>query len=315
MKGIVGQHAKKWKKNGTVSSGCTRLSFAPKRKRAFSYKASRVVLFGAGCFFIIFFVLSSVMALRTHLIGRSEQAAFDRIAEAISVCHQEEYTPPSYATVETEEQDILNEQEGLIRQGLLEETWHTEYYTLYEQNPDFACWISIDNTEINYPVMFTPDHPEYYLNRAFDGSKARSGTPFIGEGGSIESDCFIIYAHNMKNGTMFGTLDRYGKAGFWDKTPKFTISTILEKREFEVFAVVKTRVLYNDESGFRYYYQVGDLDENSFSTLIDWFLENSLYNTGILPSYGDQIVLLSTCSYHSDNGRFVVAARHVRSAP
>ena len=38
----------------------------------------------------------------------------------------------------------------------------------------------------------------------------------------------------------------------------------------------------------------------------------SHYDTGIIPEYGDQILMLSTCSYHTENGRLVVAARRRR---
>lgn len=71
----------------------------------------------------------------------------------------------------------------------------------------------------------------------------------------------------------------------------------------------KERQSNNDESDFRYYYQSGYLSERKFSELTSWLITNSLYDTGIVPIYGDQIVILSTCSYHTDNGRFIVAAR------
>lgn len=82
---------------------------------------------------------------------------------------------------------------------------YTAYTDLYEKNNGFAAWITIPNTNIDYPVMLTPNEPEYYLYRSFDKTESSSGTPFIGEGGDINSDVFIIYGHNMKNDTMFGT--------------------------------------------------------------------------------------------------------------
>ena len=78
--------------------------------------------------------------------------------------------------------------------------------------------------------MLTPNEPEYYLYRSFDKTESSSGTPFIGEGGDINSDVFIIYGHNMKNDTMFGTLDFYAKEEFFHKTPVFTLNTVNEKK-------------------------------------------------------------------------------------
>ena len=61
--------------------------------------------------------------------------------------------------------------------------------------------------------------PEYYLHRAFDGSKSFGGTPFLGEASGVDTKCLIIYGHNMKNGSIFGTLDSYKKADYWKEHP------------------------------------------------------------------------------------------------
>lgn len=194
-----------------------------------------------------------------------------------------------------------------------EEVQFTEYAVLSEENSDFAGWLHVDNTEIDYPVMYTPDDPEYYLHRAFDTSYSQSGTPFIGENSTIDSDYMIIYGHNMKNSTMFGTLDFFAEKAFWEENPTFSFTTVTERREYEVFAAVKTRILYPEEAGYRYYSQAGDLTVDGFRELVSWIQQNALYDTGITPEYGEQIVLLSTCSYHEENGRFIIAARRIGS--
>ena len=195
--------------------------------------------------------------------------------------------------------------------GKTAETTHSalpHYKIVYEKNPDFIGWLTVPNTNINYPVMYTPDEPEHYLHTAFDRTYAVSGTPFIGANCNTDSDCFIIYGHNMKNETMFGTLDYYAKTGFREQNPEFTFDTLYEERTYRVFAAFKGKVLGVGESGFRYYDYAGDLDEESFSALIGELEKASLFKTVERPVYGDQILLLSTCAYHTENGRFVVAA-------
>ena len=59
---------------------------------------------------------------------------------------------------------------------LAEETEQGE--NLFEKNSDMICWLDIEGTEISYPVMYTPDDPEYYLHRDFDGEYSYSGMPF-----------------------------------------------------------------------------------------------------------------------------------------
>ena len=122
---------------------------------------------------------------------------------------------------------------------------------------------------------------------------------------------FIIYGHNMKNDTMFGTLDNYVDKDFWTEDRTFTFHTLFDDREYEVFAAVKTHIMHTDEAGFRYYNCSGDLSQTEYEELVDWLAANSIYDTEISPAYGEQILILSTCSYHADNGRFLVAARRI----
>lgn len=225
------------------------------------------------------------MLLVTFIRGQREEAAFHNLASSVA-----------------DEIPETNRQE---------EPAYTAYLSLYEQNEDFAAWLNIPNTKVDYPVMYTPEEPEYYLRRAFDKFSSQSGTPFIGEDGNINSDMFIIYGHNMKNDTMFGTLDKYKDKAFWEDNPTFTLTTIYEERTYEIIAAIQTRVLYQDETGYRFYYQAGSLSEQAFNELTAWIQRSSLYDTGIEPVYGEQIVILSTCSYQTDNGRFIVAARRI----
>ncbi|MGN0157682.1 MAG: class B sortase [Brotaphodocola sp.] len=67
--------------------------------------------------------------------------------------------------------------------------------------------------------------------------------------------------------------------------------------------------------GFRYYEYIGNLKEEQFDLLVRQSCAASHYDTGIVPKHGDQILMLSTCSYHTENGRFVVAARRKREIP
>ena len=60
---------------------------------------------------------------------------------------------------------------------------------------------------------------------------------------------------------------------------------------------------------FPYYRYAGNLNQEQFQNLIREVREHACYDTGIVPEYGDQILMFSTCSYHAKNGRVVVVAR------
>ena len=251
------------------------------------------------------FLFSGYKALTLYLTGKNEEKAFTELTELVESYKKSASDAPKKTEKPTD--DITHDAETA-------ETTPSalSYYEIvYEKNPDFTGWLTVPNTNINYPVMYTPDDPEYYLHIAFDKTYSLSGTPFIGADCDTQSDCFIIYGHNMKNDTMFGTLDYYSNVEFFEKNPEFTFDTLYEERTYCVFAAFKGRIVGKDEYGFRYYDYAGKLDENAFSEFITELENASLYKTGVKPVYGDQILLLSTCAYHTENGRFVVAAYRI----
>ena len=185
------------------------------------------------------------------------------------------------------------------------------YEKLKAMNADYDGWLTIAGTNVDYPVMYTPSEPDYYLRRAFDQSDSISGTPFLGEGCHQDSACCIIYGHNMENGTMFGDLLQYADPSFRQSHPIINYRTATEDRQYEVFAAFDTRILGDEEQGYRYYNAAGPLNPDQFKELVDWALEQALYETGIQPVFGEQLLLLSTCNNRSDDGRFLVVAHRV----
>ena len=248
------------------------------------------------------FLYSGFKVANLYFTEKNEEEAFTALTELVE----------SYKNSSKEKSIMPKEPADYVTGDA--ETAETElsalsyYEIVYEKNTDFIGWLTVPDTNINYPVMYTPDEPEHYLHTAFDGKYSLSGTPFIGANCDTESDCFIIYGHNMKNETMFGTLDNYLKAEFFEKNPEFTFGTLFEERTYRVFAAFKGRILGENEPGFRYYDCVGNLDEKDYKDLVEEIKRISLYKTDEEPEYGDQILLLSTCAYHTENGRFVVAA-------
>lgn len=256
------------------------------------------------CVFALVFMISAAMAVMTLAAGAKEKSAFDELAERVNsgfvlpMAVAEHVEPDTSGPVVSEAPVQPDENVSSLVAACR---------ALQDEQPDFAAWLKAEAAGIDYPVMDSED----YIFRAFDGSESKSGTPFIGEGGSLDSDMFIIYAHNMKNGSMFGSLDEYRDAGFWAENPVITLATPSEERSYEIFAAVDTRVLYEGEEGLRWYYMSGELDEDGYYALTGWLLDSSLYDTGVEPEYGQQLLLLSTCSYHTENGRFLVAARRI----
>ena len=71
---------------------------------------------------------------------------------------------------------------------------------------------------------------------------------------------------------------------------------------FSIDVVNDTSFVYN---------QYVDMDEATYNEYVEEVISRSDVDTGIRPSYGEQLLTLSTCEYSSDNGRYVVVARKV----
>ena len=185
----------------------------------------------------------------------------------------------------------------------------TEYEALWEENHDFAGWLFIDDTRIDYPVMHTPEEPEFYLHRAFNRSDASSGSLFIDAAYSADGNSLLIHGHHMKDKSMFGSLTDYKSYEYASEHPVIHFDTLTEERNYELLAAFYWDPSYDPETEPFLYYEYPDLSSHEvFDEYINQVKARALYDTGVGATYGDNILTLSTCNYHANNGRFVVVA-------
>ena len=111
-----------------------------------------------------------------------------------------------------------------------------------EQNADCIGWIFIDGTNINYPVMHTPDNPQKYLRLSFEKKYSQSGVPFLDGRCSLQDGNLIIYGHNMKNGTMFSDLKKYLDTAYREAHKTVEFQTADGVFLFEVTDVIRTNI-------------------------------------------------------------------------
>lgn len=190
------------------------------------------------------------------------------------------------------------------------------HYTLdqlFSMNNDMVGWLTIPDTTVDYPVMHTPDDVEKYLHMDFDGYYSYSGCLFVGDKCDIDSDVFVIYGHNMNNGSMFGSIDRYTSYDYWASHSDVILKTKDETRLYKIFAAFATKVYdEDDDSGdFKYYEAVGKRTKEQYEADVKKIMDLSYLDVGIVPEYPVQIGFLSTCAYHEENGRFVLAAYRI----
>ena len=111
---------------------------------------------------------------------------------------------------------------------------------LIAENADCIGWLSIDGTNISYPVMHTPSDPQKYLRRNFYGKYSQSGVPFLDGRCNLQNTNLIIYGHNMRNGTMFSNLKKYVDRDFLNAHRTVKFETVDGIRYYTVAEVLKT---------------------------------------------------------------------------
>lgn len=181
---------------------------------------------------------------------------------------------------------------------------------LHAQNTDLVAWLTIDNV-LDLPVVYRDN--SYYLTHDFAKNKSTAGTIFLDENHPMteKTQNLLLHGHNMKDGTMFGTLDRFANESFYSKHKLIQFDTIYEKHTYEVVAAIKTEIPPKGEKVFRYYEYTSSNDEETFLEYADFIEKNKLYDTGVEINPGDKLLTLSTCAYHTTDGRFVVVAKQV----
>ena len=172
---------------------------------------------------------------------------------------------------------------------------------LAAENPDCAGWVTIPDTGIDYPIMWTPDDPEHYLRRDFYGESASGGTPFLDgrNAAQVEAQNLILYGHNMMDGSMFKPLINYLDADFQAAHRDIFLELNGKQYHYEVLAVVETSV----DSPLYRYTELGDPEKESdfrAALLKETELEVVHQASGYLT--------LSTCNNGGGNSRVLVIA-------
>lgn len=259
--------------------------------------------------FAALFLFSAAMLLNYYRGSRTEQTRYQELSGLRSQQNNNPIPNQSGDTVsesiEVETVTVTDPKTGAERQIL------AEFSQLYALNSDIIGWLTVPGCEIDYPVMHTPEDPEFYLRRNFDKKSQTRGCLFI----QAECDAFTpsdnitIYGHRMRDKTMFGQLEKYRKPEFRNENPYIYFDTLKEKHTYEVMTVFLTTATKGE--GFAYHRFIDAETEKDFEDFVAGIQEIALYDTGITASYGDKLICLSTCEYSQTNGRLVVVAKQI----
>lgn len=194
-----------------------------------------------------------------------------------------------------------------------EESSHTaiNLTAMQAQYPDIQGWITIPGTNVDYPVLQSgEDEPEYYLKRSYTGEWDANGSLFLQWNCKVsESQNLIIYGHNMNSGAMFGNLDKFAAADYWQKHKTVLFQTIQGMYAYEIVSVMKVDVTMFP------FQQVDFEGDSRLETYIKQAESLGLFGTGVLCDNLEQVLTLVTCSYEWENARNVVVAVRKEEVP
>ena len=180
------------------------------------------------------------------------------------------------------------------------------------KNPATVGWLKVGDI-VDMPVV--RGDGEFYLHHDFGGVESPGGTIFLEEANSIlpKDEHMIIYGHNMRDGSRFGSLDRYWNLSYLKKYPVITFETIYEECKSVVVAVYEM-------SGETEDWHFMQLLKYSFDDNEDFWTffhqterkDRNIYNIPVDVDYGDKLLTLITCRYTLFDGRLVVMCRELR---
>lgn len=247
---------------------------------------------------IVVLLLLALIGMMITVVVKKALAPEETLPPATTIATEPtETTAPTETTVATEPANEL-------QQKVIE---------LNAENPDIVGWIKIDGTVVDYPVVYTPDDESKYLYKDIYGKSDVNGTLIIDKRCTLDprSDNIIIHGHNMAKGDMFHCLLEYEKKDYWEQHPTFTYADVNGQSTYEILGCFYDRIYYKWENVFKYYFFTDPATEEEFNEGIEYFKDLTPYDTGVTAKYGDNLITLSTCAYHTEDGRFVVVAREV----
>ena len=177
---------------------------------------------------------------------------------------------------------------------------HVDFDALKKINPDVVGWIYLEDSKVNFPVVQGEDNQEY-LYWLINGDYNSAGTPFVDyrNAWDFSDRNTVIYGHNMNNGAMFADIHKYEDQEYYDSHPVVWLLTPKQNYRLEVFAGYKTGL---DANAWQMFFT----SDNEFMEWVDNAREKSAFESAVVPTVGDRIVTLSTCSDSANQIRFVL---------
>lgn len=270
--------------------------------------------------YVLIFTLGTGAIVNYFLEEYKGQSAYEDLANELTNDNLTVEEPVEVSPI-PEQKPIIEEETEEITEEVNEEVYSTDlldmgyefknidFEELNQINEDSVGWIELKDTVIDYPIVQGEDN-EYYLHNDINGNSSKNGTIFqdVRDGaiGSDElTDFNVLYGHHMASGAMFAGICNYKNPNYVNDHPFAVIygeDGSVYQAEFFAGQVISGE---SDEGLYVYKFD----SEQEFDDYIEGLKENSTFDTNVEIEYGDKILALVTCSYETNNSRYVLYAK------
>lgn len=248
----------------------------------------------------IVFLVCVILLISRAVHQKKEEAVYENMRETAVSAERGE--PGATEEVSGTEDNAVKIYEGLP---------DVDFKALKETNTDICAWIYIPGTQVDYPVLCREEtqnpYDDYYLQHTVEKASGLPGAIYMEPCNATDfSDAnTVLYGHNMKNGTMFGSLHEFENDAFFDEHENVYVVTPGKTFVYRIYAAVT----YSDR------HIMGSYDFDSpadFERFADSLREGrsmtDLFREELEVTAGAKLLTLSTCIKGEDDKRFLVVA-------
>lgn len=196
-----------------------------------------------------------------------------------------------------------------------DEESQSQFAELKAINSDVVAWLTMDNTKIDYPLLYGESNT-YYLNRNVYKQFALAGSLFVDVrcDPDFNSRYTLVHGHHMANRLMFGDLDLYKDQAFFEANRTGTL--VLEDRIYSLRTIACLVVAANDAVIFDPGRWADDIEEPLEYACATALYADDAMITRLLEENEEaghggrkpQILVLATCSSEYTDARTILLA-------
>lgn len=200
----------------------------------------------------------------------------------------------SYEQLRQQNQEAASAQQVVVEPAAQTLVIPVDFVSLKQQNPDAYAWITVPGTLVDYPVLQNAENTDYYLSHTFEKVSGQAGAIYTRNDTAqdFSDPCTVVYGHNMKDDSMFGSLHDYENGDFFEDQSNRTITTYTPDsiHTWQIFAAVNySDVLLNAAFDFT--------TRSGMQAFLDSLDDHGGQIDDTIPVDGSsRIIVLSTCA-------------------